>query len=107
MIRVILYWRRLSLAASCVKSHTVFQQMGQLLRGMRKKDKHNWIQIGYAFTAAHSSLWQFVAVCGSLYPPKFEDLTYHLKYRTVTPEAAGSSSVTPAITMENLPKRSL
>ena len=60
MIRVILYWRRLSLAASCVKSHTVFQQLGQLLRGMRKKDKHNWIQIGYAFTAAHSSLWQFV-----------------------------------------------
>ena len=31
-----------------------------LRRRKRKKTTHNWVRFGYAFTASHSSLWQFV-----------------------------------------------
>ena len=44
MIRVILYWRKLSLAASGVKTHALLQRSGQLLRGLRKKNTHNCVR---------------------------------------------------------------
>ena len=45
-------------------SVTAFARQQPLLalrRRRRKKTTHNWIQIGYAFTEAHSSLWLFVS----------------------------------------------